>query len=47
MTTAVELKENLIKQYNDTVAVLQKIEGAISACNELIEPTQEEEETDA
>ena len=47
--TSTQLKENLIKQYSETIAQLQRIEGAIAACDELIkseEPTAEEE-TDA
>jgi len=48
--TSTELKENLIKQYNETVENLRRLEGAIAACDQLTEseePTTEEEETDA
>ena len=46
--TSTELKENLIKQYNETVENLRRLEGAIAACDQLIEePTTEEEEADA
>ena len=42
-----ELKDNLIKQYNDTIANLQRIEGALAVLNQLDEeeaaPTAEEE----
>ena len=48
--TSTELKENLIKQYNETVENLRRLEGAIAACDQLTESeetTTEEEETDA
>lgn len=35
MTTPIELKENLIKQYNDLIGQIQRIEGAIAACDQL------------
>ena len=45
--TPTTLKENLIKQYEDTLATLRKIEGAIYACDQLTEePTEEEPTTD-
>ena len=40
------LKENLIKQYNQTIANLQRIEGALAVLNQLeeeAEPAAEEE----
>lgn len=43
MTSPATLKDNLIEQYNQTIVQLQKLEGAIAACNELI--TAEEETT--
>lgn len=47
--TPSELKETLLKQYNDAVMNVQRIEGAIAACNELDsseEETTEEETTE-
>jgi len=44
MTTPTELKESLIAQYNELVVQLQRIEGAIAACDQLT--PQPEEETD-
>jgi hypothetical protein len=48
--TTTEYKENLVKQYNETVVNLQRLEGAIAACNELLqaqeETTTDEETTD-
>lgn len=39
-----ELKETLIKQYNETIENLRRLEGAIAACDNLIEaPTEKEE----
>ena len=35
MTTPSSLKAQLIEQYNNAVATVQKLEGAIAACNEL------------
>ena len=35
MTTPTSLKLQLIEQYNTAVANVQKLEGAIAACNEL------------
>ena len=43
--TTTEYKENLIKQYNETVTNLQRLEGAIAACNTLLEEETTEEET--
>ena len=40
--TTTELKETLVKQYNETVVNLQRLEGAIAACDELLKPTEEE-----
>lgn len=34
--TPLELKETLLKQYNDAFAAVQRIEGAIQACNSLL-----------
>ncbi len=45
MTTA-ELKENLIKQYNETMVNLQRLEGAIAACDQLLKEEPTEETTD-
>ena len=42
-----ELKQNLIKQYEDTLTTLRKIEGALFACEQLIEEPTEEQETTA
>ena len=44
--TTTEYRDQLIKKYNETVAMLQRVEGAISACDELLKsqegPTEEE-----
>jgi len=47
--TPTELKETLIKQYNETVGNLRHLEGAIAACDQLTESEEptEEEPTDA
>ena len=37
-----ELKETLVKQYNEMAINLQRLEGAIAACDELLKPTEEE-----
>ena len=49
MTSPTALKETLIEQYNQLVVQLQKTEGAIAACNELLaaEETTTEETPDA
>ena len=46
--TPAEFKEKLIKQYNETLTALQRIEGALSACYELMkeEEATTEESTD-
>lgn len=48
MTTPLELKDSLIRQYNDLSVQLQRIEGAIAACETLCsesdKETDEEEE---
>ena len=44
MTTPSSLKLQLIEQYNNAVATVQKLEGAIAACNEL-EAAAESDET--
>ena len=44
MTTPSSLKAQLIEQYNNAVATVQKLEGAIAACNEL-EAAAESDET--
>ena len=43
------LKETLLKQYNEQVAVLQQLQGALAACDQLLaeestETTDTEEE---
>ena len=43
---ATQLKETLIKQYNETVTSLKVLEGAIAACDEILKPTEEEPTTD-
>lgn len=43
--TTTEYKDNLIKQYNELVVSLQRLEGAIAACNTLLEKETDEEET--
>ena len=43
--TITEYKETLVKQYNETLANLQRLEGAIAACNTLLEEETTEEET--
>ena len=48
MKTPSSLKLELIEQYNKAVATVQKLEGAIAACNELEkEETPTEETPDA
>ena len=44
MKTPSSLKLELIEQYNNALATVQKIEGAIAACNEL-EAASETDET--
>ena len=39
--TTTELKEKLIKQYNEMITNLQRLEGAIAACDELLKPEEE------
>lgn len=39
--TPTELKERLIKQYNEAVVTVQRLEGAITACSELIQSTED------
>ncbi len=39
--TATELKETLIKQYNEAIVTVQRLEGALAACTELINSTEE------
>ena len=39
--TSTELKEKLVKQYNEMVTNLQRLEGAIAACDELLKPEEE------
>ena len=52
MTTQ-EYKEKLVEQYNQAVVTMQQLQGAIAACNELLNSEDEElvppdeEETDA
>ena len=42
--TPTELKKNLIEQYNQAVAQMQQLQGAIAACDELLK--EDEEPTD-
>ena len=41
-----ELKETLVKQYNEMAANLQRMEGAIAACDRMLEETPEETTAD-
>ena len=41
-----EFKEQLLQQREEAVLNLHRIEGAIAACNQLIEDTDEEETTE-
>ena len=41
MTSPAALKDTLIEQYNQLIVQLQKTEGAIAACNELLNATEE------
>ena len=43
--TPVELKENLIKQYNEVVTSLKVLEGAVAACDALLNEETTEEVT--
>ena len=43
--TTTEYKEKLVKQFNETVTNLQRLEGAIAACNALLEEETTEEKT--
>jgi hypothetical protein len=43
--TTTEYKETLVKQYNETVTNLQRLEGAIAACNALLKEEAAKEET--
>ena len=38
---AAQLKEQLIKQYNEAVTSLKVLEGAIAACDEILKPEEE------
>ena len=44
--TTTELRDQLVKQYNEMVTNLQRLEGAIAACNQLIESEDEELDTE-
>ena len=49
MSNTTAFKQQLIEKYEDTRALLQRLQGAIEACNELekaaeVEATTEEEE---
>jgi len=48
--TPAEYKEKLVNEYNQTVVNLQRLEGAIAACNAMLvtedEPTTEDEATE-
>ena len=39
--TPAELKETLLKQYEQAVTQVRQLEGAIQACDELLKPTEE------
>jgi len=39
--TPAELKETLLKQYDQAITQLRQLEGAIQACDELLKPTEE------
>ena len=39
--TPAELKETLLKQYENTITQLRQLEGALQACDELLKPTEE------
>jgi len=43
--TTTEYKEQLVKKYNEAVVNLQRLEGAIAACNALLEAQDEDTET--
>ena len=43
--TTTEYKEKLVAQYNQTIVNLQRLEGAIAACDALLEEEITEEET--
>ena len=45
--TSAELKEQLIKQLNETVEHLRRLEGAIAACDQLIESEESTTEEEA
>ena len=44
--TTTELRDQLVKQYNETATNLQRLEGAIAACNQLLEGAATEETTE-
>ena len=44
--TTTELRDELVKQYNETAVNLQRLEGAIAACNQLLEEVATEETTE-
>ena len=39
--TPAELKANILKQYEQAVAQVQQLQGALAACDELLKPTEE------
>ena len=39
--TPAELKETLIKQYDQAITTLRHLEGAIQACDELLKKDEE------
>ena len=43
--TPAELKETLVKQYNEVVTSLKVLEGAVAACDALLNQETPEEET--
>ena len=44
--TPAELKQNLLKQYEQAVVQVQQLQGAIAACDELLKKEDEETATD-
>ena len=40
-----ELKETLVQQYNEMTVNLQRLEGAIAACDKMLEEETPEEPT--
>ena len=42
--TTVELKQQLVQQYNEMAVNLQRLEGAIAACDKLLEPSTDDDD---